>query len=160
MEIRKNRAKEKLKNGEPVIAVSCTDRDLVDFLGSTGTVDVIWIEMEHGEATWSQISDLSRACDLWGMTSLVRVNNNDTWLVVRSLDRGSQAVLVPHVNTKEEAERLVQGGKYTPDGSRGMFTSRQGLGVPDYLRKANDEVMLLALIEDVVAVENLSLIHI
>ncbi len=154
-ELRKNNAKHKLKNGEPVIAVSSTDTDMIDFLGSTGVVDIIWIEMEHGEATWSQLSDISRACDLWGMTSLVRVNNNDPWLVGRALDRGVQAVLVPHVNTKEEAERLVQGGKYTPEGSRGMFSSRQGLAVPDYLQKANDEIMLLALIEDVVAVENL-----
>ena len=52
IEIRKNRAKQKLENGETVIAVSCTDTDMVDFLGSTGTVDVIWVEMEHGEATW------------------------------------------------------------------------------------------------------------
>jgi len=154
-ELRKNRAKQKLKNGETVIAVSCTDTDMIDFLGSTGAVDVIWVEMEHGEAIWSQIGDISRACDLWGMTSLVRVNNNDPWLVGRALDRGAQAVLVPHVNTKEEAERLVQGGKYTPEGNRGMFSSRQGLGVSDYITKANDEIMLLALIEDVVAVENL-----
>ena len=110
-DIRKNRAKQKLRNGETVIAVACTDTDMVDFLGSSGAVDVIWIEMEHGEATWSQISDISRACDLWGMTSLVRVNNNDPWLVGRALDRGAQAVVVPHVNTKEEAIRLVQGGK-------------------------------------------------
>ena len=145
-ELRKNNAKHKLKNGEPVIAVSSTDTDMIDFLGSTGVVDIIWIEMEQGEATWSQLSDISRACDLWGMTSLVRVNNNDPWLVGRALDRGVQAVLVPHVNTKEEAERLVQGGKYTPEGSRVMFSSRQGLAVPDYLQKANDEIMLLALI--------------
>ena len=154
-DIRKNRAKQKLRNGETVIAVACTDTDMVDFLGSSGAVDVIWIEMEHGEATWSQISDISRVCDLWGMTSLVRVNNNDPWLVGRALDRGAQAVVVPHVNTKEEAIRLVQGGKYTPEGNRGMFTSRQGLGVTDYVTKANDEVMLIALIEDVVAIENL-----
>ena len=50
-DIRKNRAKEKLKNGESVIAISCTDTDMVDFLGSSGAVDVIWIEMEHSHLT-------------------------------------------------------------------------------------------------------------
>ena len=54
-ELRKNNAKHKLKNGEPVIAVSSTDTDMIDFLGSTGVVDIIWMEMEHGEATWSQL---------------------------------------------------------------------------------------------------------
>ena len=78
-EMRKNRAKHKLERGETVISVSCSDTDTVDVLGSTGVVDLIWIEMEHGSVTWSQLSDISRACDLWGMTSLVRVNNNDPW---------------------------------------------------------------------------------
>ena len=155
VELRENQAKHMLKRGETVIAVSCTDTDTVDTLGSTGAVDLIWIEMEHGSATWSQLSDISRACDLWGMTSLVRVNNNDPWLVGRALDRGAQAVVVPHVNTKEEAQRLVTGGKFAPVGMRGIGGSRQGLGVADYTRKANDEIMLIALIEDVVAVDNL-----
>ncbi len=154
-ELRKNRAKHKLEKGETVIAVSCSDTDTIDILGSTGVVDLIWIEMEHGSVTWSELSDISRVCDLWGMTSLVRVNNNDPWLVGRALDRGVQAVVVPHVNNKTEAERLVIGGKFTPEGMRGMGGSRQGLGVADYTRKANDEIMLVALIEDVVAVDNL-----
>ena len=93
-DLRENRAKHMLKRGETVIAVACTDTDTVDTLGSTGAVDLIWIEMEHGSATWSQLSDISRACDLWGMTSLVRVNNNDPWLVGRALDRGIQAVVL------------------------------------------------------------------
>ena len=154
-ELRKNKAKDKLKNGELVIAVSCHDTDMIDALGASGVVDLIWVEMEHGSATWEHLSDISRACDLWGMTSLVRVNNNDPWLVGRALDRGVQAVVVPHVNNKEEAERLVRGGKFTPEGMRGMASSRQGLGVADYKRKANDEVMLVGLIEDIVAIDNL-----
>ena len=149
-ELRKNRAKHKLEKGETVIAVSCSDTDTIDILGSTGVVDLIWIEMEHGSVTWSVLSDISRVCDLWSMTSLVRGNNNDPWLVGRALDRGVQAVVVPHVNNKTEAERLVIGGKFTPEGMRGMGGSRQGLGVADYTRKANDEIMLVALIEDVV----------
>ena len=154
-ELRQNRAKRKLANGETVIAVACSDTDTVDLLGATGVVDVIWIEMEHGGSTWSDLSDISRACDLWGMTSLVRVHNNDPWLVGRALDRGVQAVVVPHVNNKEEAERFVRGGKFAPAGMRGMGGSRQGLGVDDYARKANDEIMLVALIEDVVAIDDL-----
>ena len=155
-ELRQNRAKHMLQRNEPVIAVSCTDPDVIDMMGSLGAVDCIWIEMEHGPVTWAQLSDLSRACDLWGMTSLVRVNANEPWLIGRALDRGTQAVLVPHVNTREEAERVVQGAKFTPVGMRGMGGSRQGLGVTDYVRRANDEIMVVILIEDIVAVNNLS----
>ncbi|HIC48805.1 MAG TPA: hypothetical protein EYP00_02850, partial [Dehalococcoidia bacterium] len=148
-ELRQNRAKQKLRNNETVIAVNSSDTDMIDFLGSTGLVDMIWIEMEHGSVTWGDLGDISRVCDLWGMTSLVRVNNNDPWLVGRALDRGAQGVVVPHVDTKSDAERLVRGGKFTPVGKRGMGGSRQGLGVTNYIQKANDEILLIGLIEDV-----------
>ena len=156
VELRQNRAKNKLKNNETVIAVSSNDTDMIDFLGSTGLVDMIWIEMEHGPVTWNQLGDISRACDLWGMTSLARVQNNDPWLVGRALDRGVQGVVVPHVDTKTDAERLVRGGRFTPVGKRGHFGgSRQGLGVSNYIQKANDEILLMGLIEDVEAIDNL-----
>ena len=54
-----------------------------------------------------------------------------------------------------EANNVVQGGKLSPIGQRGMFTSRQGYGVPDYLARANDETALIVLIEDIRAYENL-----
>jgi len=154
-ELRQNRAKQKLRNNETVIAVNSSDTDMIDFLGSTGLVDMIWIEMEHGSVTWGDLGDISRVCDLWGMTSLVRVNNNDPWLVGRALDRGAQGVVVPHVDTKSDAERLVRGGKFTPVGKRGIGGSRQGLGVTNYIQKANDEILLIGLIEDVEAIDNL-----
>ena len=154
-ELRQNRAKLKLQRKEPVIGVSCSDTDTIDMLGSQGVVDLIWVEMEHGPVDYSQLSDISRACDLWGMTSLVRVNTNEPWLIGRALDRGMQAVLAPHVNTKAEAEALVTGAKFTPVGMRGMGGSRQGLGVEDYARKANDQIMVVGLIEDIIAVNNL-----
>ena len=94
-ELRQNRAKHMLQRNEPVIAVSCSDPDVVDMLGSLGTVDCIWIEMEHGPVTWAQLSDLSRACDLWGMTSLVRVNANEPWLIGRALDRACRQSWCP-----------------------------------------------------------------
>ena len=52
-------------------------------------------------------------------------------------------------------ENVVQGGKFAPIGQRGMFTSRQGYGVDDYLTTANEETALIVLIEDIAAYENL-----
>ena len=155
-ELRPNRAKHLLQEGKPVIGVSESDPDTIDQLGSLGVVDLIWIEMEHGPVTWAQISDLSRACDLWGMTSMVRVTTNEPWLIGRTLNRGAQAIIIPHVNTKEAAEQVVRGARFTPLGMRGMGGSRQGLGVTNYTSKANDEIMVVAMIEDVVAVKNLA----
>jgi len=101
------------------------------------------------------MGNLTRACDLWGMTSVARINLNKQGLIYRTLDRGAQAIVVPHVNNAAEARNVVEGGKFPPLGKRGMYTSRQGLGVSDYLDRANDETMLIVLIEDIIAWENL-----
>jgi 4-hydroxy-2-oxoheptanedioate aldolase len=71
------------------------------------------------------------------------------------LDLGAQGIVVPHVNTREEAEAVVHAGKFAPIGLRGSFTSRQGIGVANYQSLANDQTMLIVLIEDIVAVNNL-----
>jgi len=62
---------------------------------------------------------------------------------------------VPHVNTRAEAEAVVEAAKFAPLGKRGMFTSRQGFGVGDYLKTANDQSLLIVLIEDIVGIKNL-----
>jgi 2-keto-3-deoxy-L-rhamnonate aldolase RhmA len=62
------------------------------------------------------------------------------------------------VNTRAEAEAAVEAAKFAPVGKRGMFTSRQGFGVDDYLKTANDQSLLIVLIEDIVAIHNLDAI--
>src|SRR5262249_57828697 len=92
---------------------------------------------------------------LWGMTSVVRVMDNDYATIYRTLDRGAQGIVVPHVNSRAEAEAVVEAAKFAPLGKRGMYTSRQGFGVGDYLQRANDQSLLLVLVEDIVAVGQL-----
>ena len=89
------------------------------------------------------------------MTSVVRVMDNDYAIIYRTLDRGAQGIVVPHVNTRAEAAAVVEAAKFAPLGKRGMFTSRQGFGVGDYLQTANDQSLLIVLIEDIAAVKNL-----
>jgi 4-hydroxy-2-oxoheptanedioate aldolase len=154
--MRENKAKRKLQNGEVVTVVSGhQNADMIDFLGSLG-LDGVWLEGEHGPLSWQEIGDMSRACDLWGMTSVTRVNSHDPGQIMRNFDRGSQGVVVPHVSTREAAERVVQAAKYAPIGQRGMFGGRQSYGAPDYFHKANDETLVIILIEEQQAVENLA----
>ena len=117
--------------------------------------DGVWIETEHGPIDYKDIPDLTRAADLWGMTSVVRVNQNVPGVIYRTLDVGAQGIVVPHVNTKAEAEAVVQAGKFAPIGERGMYGSRQSYGVDNYFAEANDQSLLIVLIEDIVAVNNL-----
>ncbi len=156
MKIRPNKAKQKLAAGETVYVVSgLNDSDAIDQFGPVG-FDGVWLEGEHGPIDFADIANRTRACDLWGMTSIMRINRNEQGIIYRALDRGAQGIVVPHVNTREEAENVVAGGKFAPVGQRGMFGSRQGYGVPDYFTVANDQTLLVVLIEDIVAVRNLN----
>jgi 4-hydroxy-2-oxoheptanedioate aldolase len=153
--IRTNRAKEKLQQGQVVTTISgLQNSDIIDFLGPLG-FDAAWIECEHGPVDWDALGDMTRACDLWGMTSVTRVNANDAGLITRTLDRGSMGIVVPHVNSREAAEQAAQSAKYAPLGYRGMFGGRQSFGVPDYFHTANAQTMVIVLLEEVEALGNL-----
>jgi 4-hydroxy-2-oxoheptanedioate aldolase len=155
-ELRPNRVKHKLAKGEvATVVMGELPPDQVEFFGPLG-FDGIWIEGEHGPTDFAAIRDITRAADLWGLTSVARVSLNLPGVIYRTLDQGAQAIVVPHVNTVDEARAVVNAAKYHPLGLRGAYTSRQGIGVDDYARKANDETMALILIEDIVAIGNLS----
>jgi 4-hydroxy-2-oxoheptanedioate aldolase len=155
MNIRPNRVKQRLAAGQvATILAGTNDGDLIDQLGPLGA-DGIWLEGEHGGVDYADLGNLTRACDLWGMTSVVRVMDNDYATIYRTLDRGAQGIVVPHVNTRADALAVVEAGKFAPLGKRGMFTSRQGFGVDNYFKSANDQSLLIVLIEDIVAVDNL-----
>ena len=150
-----NGIKRKLGEGEPVVIVSGHNSpDILDQLGPLG-FDAAWIDTEHGNFTWGDLGNIARVCDLWDMASLVRVTTNEPSMIMRTLDQGVDGIIVPHVNTREEAQNVVNGGKFPPIGLRGVYTGRQGYGVSDYHRVANDETLLIVLIEDIVAVQNL-----
>jgi 4-hydroxy-2-oxoheptanedioate aldolase len=148
--------KRRLREGKAVTALSGHhNSDMIDFLGQFG-FDGIWLECEHGPVSWEQIGDMSRACDLWNMASIVRVNANEPWLITRTLDRGASGIVIPHVSTKAEAEKVVEAAKFGPIGLRGMYGSRRSYGVSDYFNKANEETLVVILIEEMEAINNLA----
>ena len=106
--IRSNVTKEKLQQGQVAVTISGNlSSEIIDFMGPLG-FDAVWIECEHGTVTWDQLSDMTRACDLWGVTSITRVNANEPWLITRTLDRGSMGIVTPHINTRADAEKAMQ----------------------------------------------------
>lgn len=154
-ELRPNRIKRKLaEGGVATVPAGVNTPDMIDLMGPWG-FDGFWIEAEHGPVDFGDIADLTRACDLWGVTSIVRVNRVEPGIIYRTLDQGAQGIVVPHVNTADEARQIVDAAKFAPIGHRGMFGSRQGYGVDDYLNKANDETLIVILVEDIRAVHNL-----
>ena len=155
-DLRKNRVKHKLNSGESAVVLMGLDSsDAIEQCGP-GDHDGVWLEGEHGGVDFSELAQLTRACDLWGKTSITRVHQNQAGLIYRTLDRGSQGICVPHVNTEKEAQDVIKAGKFPPIGERGMYPGRQSYGVEDYYTKANDETLLTVLIEDIIAINNLS----
>ena len=157
MNIRQNKIKHKLSNGDIATAVMTPmpiTADLIEYMGPYG-FDGVWIETEHAAIDFADIPDMTRAADLWNMTSIVRLNLNLPGVIYRTLDVGAQAIVMPHVDTKLQAEEVVKAAKFYPLGARGNYTSRQGIGVENFAQKANDETMIVVLIEDILAVNNL-----
>lgn len=157
MPMRGNRIKQKLAAGQvaTVLGGHQNSTDTIDFFGPLG-FDGFWLEGEHGAVTWDKIDDMARACDLWGISSVLRVYSDEPWVIYRALDRGVNSIVVPHVNTREQAERVVNAAKFGPIGKRGIYQSRRSYGIPNYFESANDEILVIVLIEEVQAVENLS----
>ena len=159
MQLRPNRAKDKLAAGEVAIVVGgMSDPDAIDAFGPIANANDIagmWLEGEHAGVDASTLGNLTRACDLWGISPVVRINENSQGLIYRTLDCGAQGIVVPHVNNAAEARNVVDGGKFPPIGKRGAYTSRQGHGVSNYMNVADDYSLLVILIEDIIAYNNL-----
>lgn len=150
-----NHAKKKLESGGIITIVNgVNDGDTAESFGNLG-FDAILAEGEHGPISWKDIGDISRACDLWDIASIVRVHRNDPSLVTRALDRGASGIMVPHVNTRHEMELFARSVRFGPLGNRGQFGGRRSIGVSEYHRKANENVLAIPLIEDIVAVRNI-----
>lgn len=142
------------EGGVGIIANGPNDSNMCDFLGHIG-FDAAFIDFEHGGVSWAELTDITRACELWGMSSVVRVNRLDEAQILRTLDLGASSVMIPHVITTEDAKLAADACKYPPNGIRGVAGGRRAYGVDDYFRKSDAEVQCMALIEDFEAIDNL-----
>jgi 4-hydroxy-2-oxoheptanedioate aldolase len=155
--MRHNLAKEKLAAGKPVsvVAPGYSSPGLVELLGRMG-FDAIFIDCEHGPAGWEDVENMVRAAELTDTTPLVRVQSLDPSTITRALDRGAGGVQVPHINTRAQAEAAVRAAKFAPIGHRGYAGGRSSLGVKgNFTVHANAETMLVAMLEEVEALQNL-----
>jgi len=155
--VQHNLAKKKLATGKPisVIAPGYSSAGLVELLGRMG-FDGIFIDCEHGPAGWEEVENMVRAAELVDATPIVRVQSNDPSTITRALDRGAGGVQVPHINTRAQAEAAVRAAKFAPLGHRGYAGGRSALGVKgNFTNHANEETMVVAMLEEVEALKNL-----
>jgi len=158
--IGKNTTKEKIKAGQAVIGfrLNFISPDVIEILSNIG-LDFVYFDCEHGSMSEETCQDMIRVAELVGLTPIVRVASNQPWFILRALDLGAMGIIVPHCNTKEEVQRAVEAAKYPPVGDRGIggrSLRLSGMLRADYIVEANKETMVIAMIEDIKAIDNLS----
>lgn len=124
--------------------------------------DWLLIDHEHGPFELRDILSHLQAVAPYDVAPIVRAVAGDEALIKKLLDIGVQSLLVPMVDTAEQAAELVQAVRYPPGGRRGLGTSMARAArwnqVPGYAGKANDEICLIVQAETVTAMDNLDAI--
>lgn len=109
------------------------------------------IDMQHGPIDFSEMVSLVKVSISHSKAAIVRVPLEDWGLIGRALDVGAQGVIMPMVNTPEDAKRLVAMTKYPPEGTRSWGTyatvSHPELSPSEYLKNANAISMAFAMVE-------------
>jgi 2-keto-3-deoxy-L-rhamnonate aldolase RhmA len=152
----KNLLKEKLNRGETVIGtfVGLGHSDVTEVLSRIG-FDWLLLDGEHSPMSFETMQQLMQPMNGSNCTPIVRPQWNDMVIIKRVLDIGAHGVLVPWVNTREEAEYAVRACKYPPEGLRGCGPRRASLFDPAYMQTANDEIMVIVQIETAKSVANI-----
>jgi 4-hydroxy-2-oxoheptanedioate aldolase len=134
-------------------------------LAAVSRLDYVLIDGEHGDGLGiAEILALIRAADAYRLPALVRVPSNEASVIQRVLDFGAVGICVPHIRTRDDAERAVAAAKYAPEGIRAMssLVRAHEFGSGEVWRKswrdANDETLVLLIIEDRVGLENIDAI--
>jgi 2-keto-3-deoxy-L-rhamnonate aldolase RhmA len=155
--------KKALAEGRPVVGATVTvpNVDTALALANAG-FDFLWIEMEHGPITLESLRDILLATRGARAVPITRVPANEVWLAKRVLDAGSLGVVFPFTSTRELAERAAAACRYPPLGVRGfgpgLAASRYGMRTADYVRFANENVVVVVIIEQKEAVESVEAI--
>lgn len=151
--------KEKLRRQKISVGswITLPDTAVAEIMSRSG-FDWLVVDMEHSVITLDKAQEIVRVIQLCGIDPLVRVGENNPNLIKRVMDTGAHGVIVPMVNSREDALKAVDAVKYPPAGKRGVGLARaQGYGLSfrryrDWISKNS---IVIAQIEHIQAVENL-----
>lgn len=127
-------------------------------LGYTG-LDFLVVDMEHVPIEMSDLASLLRAIGCTRAQAVVRLAWNDQVLIKRALDAGAQTIMLPFVQTADEARAAASFAHYPPMGTRGVAAVHRGSRfgqVPGYFAKADSQVCTIVQLETLEAIGNLA----
>jgi 4-hydroxy-2-oxoheptanedioate aldolase len=157
-----NRVKKILKSGGTVIGCQVAEvrSPNIALLYGTAGFDFIFIDMEHGGFDLETVGDFVTASKAANIIPVVRVPALEEHFLSRPLDLGACGLMVPHINSKEQVERVIRATKFKPLGDRGLaplraHTQFRKVDVPEFIEKANENTMVIIMIEDDEAIDRI-----
>ena len=122
-------------------------------------LDFVIFDMEHGRCDIGLLAEMIASCRGSDIVPLARVPDVEFAPLSRALDLGARGVMVPRVETRQQAEKIVSQIRYTPQGKRGVALGvahdLYRAGTPEFFAKANEETAVILLLETEKAFENL-----
>jgi 2-keto-3-deoxy-L-rhamnonate aldolase RhmA len=159
--MKKNKMKAKVKSGEVAIGHFVLEFDtpgMGHMLANAGC-DFVIFDMEHSSFTIESIRRSIVYAKAAGITPIVRAPYTEYFLISRPLDAGAEGIMIPWVESRDQALKIVESVKYPPEGKRGAAF---GIAHDDYntadvgegARSANEETLIIVQTETAKAVEN------
>lgn len=153
--------KQRLQNGDTLIGtiVTIPASEVADMLSRLG-FDFLWIEAEHGPSNLVQAQAAVLAAGERCAT-VIRVPGQDEVWIKKALDTGCDGIIVPHVNTADEAQRIVDLSLYPPEGIRSLGAARGQtycMDMPNCIEDTNRQTAVIVQVEHIDAVENIEAI--
>jgi 2-keto-3-deoxy-L-rhamnonate aldolase RhmA len=150
-----NTAKQKLLNGGRVVGgtVTSSDPDIYCAMANSG-YDFLWIEMQHSPLTYQEVARMIWACRDAPAVPFMRVADATAGDIQKAVDIGVLGIFLPLVDTLEEIRNAVKFAKYPPEGERSLGGGQyRALWGDDYRATANENIMVVAMIESPAGVE-------
>jgi 4-hydroxy-2-oxoheptanedioate aldolase len=154
-----NFVKEKIRAGKPVMGTWNTlASPLVSEVLAQAGLDFVLVDFEHGPFDLAQVHSYVSSISQHRASPLVRLPDAESWKVLQALDQGAHGVMVPRIESVEDAKHFVASTKFAPRGERGYspFT-KSGRFHPEegYAERANENSLSLVIIESLAGMENL-----
>jgi 4-hydroxy-2-oxoheptanedioate aldolase len=156
-DMRENRVKRMWEAGQPAVGgwLTVPSSFSAEVMAHAG-FDWLCVDMQHGVIDYQAAVTMLQAISTTETVPFVRVPWNEPGIIMKALDAGAYGVIVPIVNTPEEAEAAVQACRYPPRGNRSHGPIRAALyGGRDYIARGTDEVLCIVQVETKESVDNL-----
>ena len=154
-----NKVRQKIRSGQNAFGcfMGMGSTTVAELLGHAGCEWLV-VEMEHNGIDMAEVEQMLMAMNGTDTVPMVRIPSADQVFIQRSLDIGGLGIAVPMVKTAEEAEAIVRASRYPPHGTRSfgpLRASNYTIDYEGYFDQANDNILILLILETAEAVENL-----